>query len=213
MEMNTRIQVEHPVTEMVTGLDLIELQIRIAQGEELPLKQEDVKLKGWAIEYRINAEDVQSNFAPNLGIIEKMVLPEGENVRIDTGVVDGAVISPNFDSMIIKLIVYGEDRKTCISNSLKALRELKIKGLKTTIPFCKAVLHNKAFIKGKFNTSFIEKELKELFYQEPSEEMLAAFFATIDYLTEIKQSEEVTVDYDRGKNLNPWLLNKRSKSL
>jgi acetyl-CoA carboxylase biotin carboxylase subunit len=139
MEMNTRIQVEHPVTEMVTGLDLIELQIRIANGEKLPIKQSQVKINGWSIECRINAEDVQSNFSPFLGVIEKISIPRSKNVRIDTGIREGTEITPYFDSMIAKLIVYGDTREKAISTALDALRKFKIKGIKTTIPFCKAV--------------------------------------------------------------------------
>ena len=211
MEMNTRIQVEHPVTEMVTGLDLIELMIKIAEGEVLELKQSDVKLNGWAIECRINAEDVQAGFSPHLGFIEKISFPSGKNIRIDTGVQDCTTITPYFDSMIAKLIVYGEDRKKAIAAALNALGKIKIKGIKTTVPFCKAVLSNKSFQKGDFNTSFIEKELDQLFFQEPDEEFLAAFFAAHDYMMELRKDNEANIDYDRGKNLDPWVLNKRLK--
>ncbi len=107
MEMNTRIQVEHPVTEMVTGLDLIEQMIRVARGEKLSFAQKDIHINGWAIECRVNAEDVQSNFSPNMGIIEKMHLPAGKNIRIDTGIREGSEITPFFDSMIAKIICYG----------------------------------------------------------------------------------------------------------
>ncbi len=211
MEMNTRIQVEHPVTEMVTGLDLIELMIKIGEGEVLELKQSDVKLSGWAIECRINAEDVQAGFSPHLGFIEKISFPSGKNIRIDTGVQDCTTITPYFDSMIAKLIVYGEDRKKTIAAALNALGKIKIKGIKTTVPFCKAVLSNKSFQKGDFNTSFIEKELDQLFFQEPDEELLAAFFAAHDYMMELRKDNEANIDYDRGKNLDPWVLNKRLK--
>ena len=213
MEMNTRIQVEHPVTEMITGLDLIELQIRIADGEKLPLKQSDVKITGWAIECRINAEDVQSNFSPYLGIIEKISIPRNKNVRIDTGIREGTEITPYFDSMIAKLIVHGETRDKAITTALTALRNFKIKGLKTTIPFCKAVLTNRMFKLGKLSTSFIDKDMKELYYQEPDEELLAALFVTYTHATEVHTESQVQVDYDKGKQLTPWVLNKRIKSL
>ena len=123
MEMNTRIQVEHPVTEMVTGLDLIEWQILVAQDEVLPLKQKDVKINGWAIEYRINAEDVQAGFSPSLGSVEKISYPRSKNIRIDSGVVQGSLITPYFDSMIAKLIVHGETREKAISYSANALKK------------------------------------------------------------------------------------------
>ena len=124
MEMNTRIQVEHPVTEMVSGIDLIELQIRIAEGEKLPLRQEDVKLNGWAIECRINAEDVQAGFSPNLGIIEKISFPKGKNIRIDSGVSDYSVITPYFDSMMAKLIIHAETREKAIQAYHCSLEEM-----------------------------------------------------------------------------------------
>ncbi len=213
MEMNTRIQVEHPVTEMVTGIDLIEQQIRVADGEKLPFKQDDIKIKGWAIECRINAEDVQSNFSPNLGIIENISFPKGKNIRVDTGIQSESEITPYYDSMVAKLICYGEDRKQAIANSLSALRRSNIKGIKTTIPFCKAVLENKSFKQGKINTSFINNEMESLFYQEPYEEMLAALFATYDFAFELKTDDETVVDYNKGKNLTPWVLNKRLKSI
>jgi len=213
MEMNTRIQVEHPVTEMVTGLDLIELQINIAQGKKLPFKQEDITLKGWAIEFRINAEDVQANFAPYLGTIKKIIFPQGDNIRIDTGIKDGSAIVPYYDSMIAKLIVYGDTRKQAIKNSQDALEKIYFKGIKTTIPFFKAVVRNKAFIKGDLSTSFIEEKMKKLYHQEPDEILMSAFFAAADYINEIKTDKEQFVDYDKGKMLTPWVLNKRSKSI
>ncbi len=213
MEMNTRIQVEHPVTEMVTGLDLIEWQIRVAQGEELPLKQKDVSINGWAIEYRINAEDVQAGFSPSLGTIEKISYPRSKNIRIDTGVVEGSLITPYFDSMIAKLIVHGETREKAISYSVNALKKLWIKGLKTTIPFCKAVLVNKNFRKGKYDTSFLTQEMKTHYFQDPDEEMLAAFFATYDFVRDLESEEKRVVDFDKGKNMAPWVLKKRLRSL
>ena len=213
MEMNTRIQVEHPVTEAITGVDLIEMMIKIAEGDKLPFKQEDIVLDGWAFEFRINAEDVQANFSPNLGIVEKIVFPKGKYIRIDTGVEDCSVITPYYDSMIAKLIIWGESRDKAINSAIAALRKIRIRGIKTTIPFHKAVLFNKAFKKGSFNTSFIGKELKKMHYQEEEEEMLAAYFATLDYTIEIQQDKDLVLDYEKGKHIDPWLLNKRMKSL
>jgi len=209
MEMNTRIQVEHPVTEMVTGIDLIEQMIRIAEGEKLPFKQKDIKLNGWAIEFRINAEDVQSGFSPSLGTIERISWPERENVRVDTGVRDGSVITPYFDSMIAKLIVYGEDRDKALHEASMAIRKFWIKGTKTTLAFCRAVLQNSNFRKGNFNTSFLSKELKIHYQAEPDEVLLAAFFAVYDYARDIEEQEEKTIDPDQSKKITPWLLNKR----
>lgn len=209
MEMNTRIQVEHPVTEMVTGIDLIEQMILIAQGEKLAFKQKDIKLKGHAIEWRINAEDVQSGFSPSLGTIEKITWPEGENIRVDTGVRDGSVITPYFDSMIAKLIIYGDTREKALQLSSQAIKKFWIKGTKTTLSFCRAVLQNKNFRKGEFNTSFLTNEMKIHYHNAPDEEMLAAFFAVYDYVRDVEESESKALDIKKNKNITPWLANKR----
>ncbi|MCP4313699.1 MAG: acetyl-CoA carboxylase biotin carboxylase subunit [Bacteroidetes bacterium] len=209
MEMNTRIQVEHPVTEMVTGIDLIEQMILIAQGEKLAFAQKDIKLNGWAIEWRINAEDVQSGFSPSLGTIEKISWPQDDHIRVDTGVRDGSVITPYYDSMIAKLIVHGEDREKALQRSSLAIRKFWIKGTKTTLAFCRAVLQNKNFRKGTFNTSFLSKELKLHYHHEPDEAMLAAFFATYDYAREFDENEEKSLHVKKGKEISPWVLNKR----
>jgi len=213
MEMNTRIQVEHPVTEMITGIDLVEWQIRIAMGEELPMSQEDITYKGWAFEFRVNAEDVQAGFSPSLGIIEKISYPKSKNIRIDTGVKQGSIITPYYDSMIAKLIVHGENREKAILYSSNALKKFWIKGLKTTIPFCMAVLANKNFRNGKFDTSFLTTEMKLNIREDPEEEMLAAFFAAYDYARDLKLEEEKCVNFEKGKAITPWLLNKRLKSI
>jgi acetyl-CoA carboxylase biotin carboxylase subunit len=213
MEMNTRIQVEHPVTEMVSGVDLIELQIKIAEGESLPYKQEDIKLTGWAIECRINAEDVQAGFSPNLGIIEKITYPRGKNIRIDSGVTDYSVITPYFDSMMAKLIVHADTREKAIAATSAALRKFWIRGVKTTIPFCQAVMSHKKFKKGDFNTSFIEKEMERLYYHDEEDEMLAAYVAAFDFAAELETTRTTKPDFERGKNISPWVLNKRLKSL
>jgi acetyl-CoA carboxylase biotin carboxylase subunit len=213
MEMNTRIQVEHPVTEMVTGVDLIELQIQIAQGDKLPFKQEDIKFTGWAIECRINAEDVQAGFAPYLGIIDKIQYPRSKDIRIDSGINDSSIVTPYFDSMLAKLIVFGENREKAISNSLNALNKFWIRGIKTTIPFCKAVLSHRKFKNGDFNTSFIEKEMHQLYYQGEQDEMLAAYLATFDFAAGLETDRSTYIDFEQGKNISPWVLNKRLRSL
>jgi acetyl-CoA carboxylase biotin carboxylase subunit len=187
--------------------------IRVADGEKLSFKQDEITINGWAIECRINAEDVQANFSPNLGVIERLSFPKGKNIRVDTGVRNGSEITPFFDSMVAKLIIYGEDRKTAIANTMAALKKIRIQGLKTTLPFFKQLLSNKKFKAGKINTSFIEKDMEQLFYQEPDEEILAAFLATYDYALELQYDDEAVVDYSTGKNLTPWVLNKRLKSL
>lgn len=211
IEMNTRIQVEHPVTEEVTGLDLIELQIKVAENKKLPLSQKDVKLSGWAIEYRINAEDVQSNFAPNTGVIDFIKFPKNKNVRVDTGIESGSQITSNYDSMIAKLIVKGKTREEMLKNSQIALENTIVKGLRTTIPFHLAVINSEKFINGEFSTSFIEKDMDELFIHDEIEEMLGALLAVKDYSVYIAENSGKNVDYEKGKHLTPWLLNKRLK--
>ena len=213
MEMNTRIQVEHPVTEMVTGFDLVEWQIKIARGEKLDIKQEDVKLNGWAIECRINAEDVQSGFTPYLGTIEKISIPKGKYYRFDSGITEGSNVTANFDSMLAKLICYGETRDKAITNVLSALNKLQIQGIKTTVPFCKAVLSHPKFKKGDISTSFIAKDMEQLYYQENDEELIAAFWAVLNHNIQLENEDNAYVDYEKGKNMTPWLMNKRLKSL
>jgi acetyl-CoA carboxylase biotin carboxylase subunit len=212
MEMNTRIQVEHPVTELITGVDLIEWQIRIAAGEHLTIQQEDVQLKGWAIECRINAEDPQSHFSPSLGTIEKIAFPpEAPHIRVDSGVVDQSVVTPHYDSMLAKLITTGSTREQAIEHMIEALGNTHIMGIKTIIPFHKAVMHHKKFRKGDFTTSFIQEDMDQLWHQEPEEKLFAAFLATVDFQQEVSRDKAMVVDYDKGKQLSPWIINKRMK--
>lgn len=157
MEMNTRIQVEHPVTEMVTGVDLIKWMIRIANGEELTLKQEDVKFEGWAIECRINAENPDKNFMPSPGEVKMYLPPGGYGVRIDSAVYPGYKIPPFYDSMVAKLICYGETRDEAIARMKRALSEFVIEGIDTTIPFHLRLLNHEKFVEADFNTKFLEK--------------------------------------------------------
>jgi acetyl-CoA carboxylase biotin carboxylase subunit len=209
MEMNTRIQVEHPVTEIITGIDLIEQQIRIANGETLKYRQEDIKLKGWAIECRINAEDVQSGFAPDPGKIEKLNLPSDPCIRIDTGVRAGSVIVSSYDSMIAKLIVRGTDRKDAIRNCKMALDKVWIKGVKTTLPFFRMLVRNPKFLNGNFTTAFIEKDLEKYYLNSEYEEMLAAWLATKLFVEENLMDNSISIDFENSKEMSPWLLNKR----
>ncbi|MCD7897456.1 MAG: acetyl-CoA carboxylase biotin carboxylase subunit [Planctomycetaceae bacterium] len=157
MEMNTRIQVEHPVTEMVTGLDLIEEQLRIASGEQLRWRQKDIRQSGHAIEFRINAEDPDMKFAPRPGKVSLFVYPEEPGVRTDSFIYSGYVVTPYYDSMIAKLIVHAENRDACIEKSKKALREFILEGVPTTIPFHLAMLENIAFVNSDFDINFVDK--------------------------------------------------------
>ena len=161
IEMNTRIQVEHPVTELVTGIDLIKEQIRIAAGEELGYGQQDIMINGWAIECRINAEDPHRNFMPSPGTITRYLTPGGIGVRIDSGAYSGYVIPPYYDSMIAKLIVWGKDRNEAIARMKRALQEFVIEGVKTTIPFHLRILENAFFQRGEFYTNFIQRRLED----------------------------------------------------
>ena len=161
MEMNTRIQVEHPVTEMVTGMDLIAEQIRVAQGEKLRFTQEQVKLTGHAIECRINAEDPTHNFRPNPGRISAYLPPGGPGVRMDSHVYTDYEIPPYYDSLIGKLIVWGEDRDTAIKRMKRALRECAITGVPTTIEFHQKILDVPAFVSGEIYTNFIAEHLSD----------------------------------------------------
>lgn len=157
MEMNTRIQVEHPVTEWVTGLDLIKEQIKIASGLPLEYKQEDIKLKGHAIECRINAENPKKNFAPSPGKITDVHFPGGEGIRVDTAVYNGYVVPPYYDSMLAKLIVYGKDRKEAIAKMKTALGEVVIEGIDTNIDFQYEILNREDYQSGDIDIEFIGK--------------------------------------------------------
>ncbi|MGB2630716.1 MAG: acetyl-CoA carboxylase biotin carboxylase subunit [Candidatus Omnitrophota bacterium] len=161
MEMNTRIQVEHPVTEMVTGVDLVKEQIRIAAGHKLSMKQEDIKFKGCAMECRINAEDVENDFRPCPGKISALYIPGGLGVRVDTHVYAGYVISPFYDSMIAKLIVHGPTREEAIKTMQRALEEFLVEPIKTTVDFHKKVMSDSDFQKGEISTHFVDKFFKK----------------------------------------------------
>lgn len=161
MEMNTRLQVEHPVTEMVTGRDLVKDQIRIAGGEVLGYTQGDIKIQGVAIESRITAEDPEKNFAPFPGTVTAFHLPGGPGIRVDTHVYASYTIPSSYDSLICKLITWGINRAEAISRMRRALEEFVIEGIKTTIPFHQRIVENESFVKGEFFTDFLEKELRK----------------------------------------------------
>jgi len=156
LEMNTRVQVEHPVTELVTGIDIVQEQLRIARGRRLRLRQEDVVINGWAIECRINAEDPYNSYLPSTGVITSVQLPTGPGVRVDTGVFEGNEISPYYDSMISKLICYGETRGEAVLRMRRALEEYRIMGVKTNIPFHQHMMDSHRFMSGQFDTKFVE---------------------------------------------------------
>ena len=163
LEMNTRLQVEHPVTELITGQDLVEMMIRVANGEELPLKQEDVTLKGWAMETRVYSEDPFRNFLPSIGRLVYYDPPEGENVRVDTGVYEGGEVSMFYDPMIAKLITYGENRQVAIDRMCQALDEYYIQGVQHNISFLNALMVHPRFREGRLTTNFIAEEYPDGF--------------------------------------------------
>lgn len=157
MEMNTRIQVEHPVTEMVCGLDLLAEQINVAAGEKLSVKQSDVEIKGHAVEFRINAEDPANNFVPSPGLIKDYVVPGGIGVRVDSHSYAGYSVPPFYDSLMGKLIVYGSSRKEVIARAKRALGEFGLEGVKTTIPLYLQILEDKTFLEGNFSTNYLNE--------------------------------------------------------
>jgi acetyl-CoA carboxylase biotin carboxylase subunit len=157
IEVNARIQVEHPVTEMVTGIDLIKAQLKVASGEPLPFTQEDIQCNGVALECRINAEDPARKFAPSAGKIEQLIVPGGFGVRFDSHAHAGYTVSPHYDSMIGKLIVHQPTREEAIACMQRALRELRIEGIKTTVPRLQEILGHSAFVESRVDTTFIER--------------------------------------------------------
>ena len=193
LEMNTRLQVEHPVTESITGLDLVEQMIRVAAGEKLAFKQEDVQLDGWSMECRINADDPFRNFLPSTGRLVKYRPPESVNgVRVDTGVYEGGEIPMYYDSMIAKLIVHGKDRSEAIEKMRAALNDFVIRGIHSNIPFQAALLQHPRFVSGDFTTGFIAEEYPEGFKKEsvqpadPKRMAALAAFMRYRYLEHIK---------------------------
>jgi acetyl-CoA carboxylase biotin carboxylase subunit len=157
IEINCRIQVEHPVTEAVTGIDLIAHQIRLAAGEPLALRQADVEFRGHAIEFRINAEDAADNFSPQTGVIDDLTLPGGPGVRVDTHIYPGYEVPPYYDSLLAKLIVWGEDRDQALARSRRALGEFTVSGLKTNLPFHRGIIDNEAFLGAQVSTNLLDR--------------------------------------------------------
>jgi len=157
IEINCRIQVEHPVTEMMTGIDLITEQIRLAAGEPLGLRQEQVQIRGHAIEFRINAEDPGDNFAPQTGTIEELAVPGGPGVRVDTHLYPGYEVPPYYDSLLAKLIVWGETREIALARSRRALAEFQVAGVKTNLPFHRGIIDNPAFLGAEVSTNLLDR--------------------------------------------------------
>lgn len=171
LEVNTRLQVEHPVTELITGVDLVKEQIFIAEGEKLSLIQDDISINGHAIECRICAEDPQQNFMPCTGTLKNYRIPAGPGVRVDSGVVIYSEVPIYYDPLIAKMIVWGKDRTEAIERTKRALEEYRVSGIKTTIGFCRVVMDNKKFIDGDLSTAFIEEEYPDSNFTLLSDEL------------------------------------------
>tara|TARA_B100000809_G_C15118666_1_gene523418 strand:+ start:944 stop:2383 length:1440 start_codon:yes stop_codon:yes gene_type:complete len=189
LEMNTRLQVEHPVSEIITNTDLVELQIQVARGEVLPIKQEDLKIYGHALELRVYAEDPLNNFLPSVGTLDTYKLPEGKGIRVDNGFEEGMEIPIYYDPMISKLITYGNTRDEAISLMKSAISDYHIEGIQTTLPFGTFVCEHDAFRSGNFDTHFIKKYYspKTLLEQQKTEARIAALIAVKYYVEEQKQ--------------------------
>ncbi|WP_452221296.1 acetyl-CoA carboxylase biotin carboxylase subunit [Lacinutrix salivirga] len=188
LEMNTRLQVEHPVSEIITQTDLVELQIRVARGEKLPLKQDDLKISGHALELRVYAEDPLNDFLPSVGTLETYKLPEGKGIRVDNGFEEGMEIPIYYDPMISKLITYGDTREEAISLLLKAISDYQIEGIQTTLPFGAFVCEHDAFKSGHYDTHFVKRYFspEHLLEQQKTEAKIAALVAVKHYLEEQK---------------------------
>ena len=205
LEMNTRLQVEHPVTELVYGVDLAREQIRVAAGLPLSFRQEDLVPKGWAIECRINAEDPYNNFFPSLGRITRLRLASGPGVRNDLGILQGYEVSRFYDPMLGKLISYGLDREEARRRMLRALRETVVEGVRTNIPFHRWVLARDEFIRGDFDTRFIEKVFTGVERStDPAAERAAVIAAVI--ATHAEQQRVRPEAAAGGDGMNPWRL-------
>ena len=202
MEMNTRLQVEHPVTERVTGIDIVKEQIRIARGRKLRYRQEDITQTGWAIECRVNAEDPFNNFLPSTGVITRIQFPTGPGVRVETGVYEGFAITPYYDSMIAKIICWGDSRPEAILRMRRSLNEFRIMGVKTNIPFHQQLVGSLRFQAGQFDTRFVE----DRFTLEDVSDADADIAALVSTLVEHHRGQVAVSHIDRGQPLrsNRW---------
>jgi len=188
LEMNTRLQVEHPVTEMISGLDLVELQIRVARGEALTIQQEDLQIKGHAMELRVYAEDSLNDFLPNVGFLRTYKLPEGEGIRVDNGIEEGMDVPIYYDPMLSKLVTYGKTREEAIELMITAIDNYHVEGVATTLPFGKFVMEHKAFRSGDFDTGFVKAyyDAEKLKASLGIEAEIAALVALKQYIEDIK---------------------------
>ncbi len=204
LEMNTRVQVEHPVTELVTGVDIVQEQLRIARGRKLRFSQEDIKVRGWAIECRINAEDPYNDYLPSTGTITTIRLPTGPGVRVDTGVYPGYEITPYYDPLISKLICYGETRGEAVLRMRRALEEYRIMGVKTNIPFHQHMMDSHRFLSGQFDTKFVEERFS-MSDREAPDALQAAILATLVAHRQGQQASQIVAPGSRDTSNWKWL--------
>ena len=198
LEMNTRLQVEHPVTEMITGIDLVKEQIRIARGEALSFTQSDLKIQGHAIELRVYAEDPANNFLPDIGNLQTYITPKGPGIRVDDGFEQGMDIPIYYDPMIAKLVSYGKDRTEAIERMIRAIDEYQITGIQTTLAFGKFVMQHEAFVSGNFDTHFVSNYFvpEHLLVQEDEDEAMIAALIGSNFMN--SHSQSVTLDQNIG---------------
>lgn len=210
LEMNTRLQVEHPVTEMITGVDLVREQINVALGNKLPFTQEDLKITGHAIEVRVYAEDPSNNFLPDIGNLQTYRRPQGPGVRLDDGFEEGMDIPIYYDPMIAKLITYSNDRNLAIDKMIRAIDEYTITGVQTTLPFCKFVMKHEAFRSGKFDTHFVKHHFKPEYLNSlyGNGELIASLTAVIAHERHGKKINKATVDAGNKVSNSKWKLNR-----
>lgn len=203
LEMNTRLQVEHPVTELVTGIDIVQEQLRVARGRKLRIRQKEIKIKGWAIECRINAEDPYNNYMPSTGTITTSQLPTGPGVRVDTGVVPGSEITAYYDPMISKLVCYGETRGEAVLRMRRALEEYRIMGVKTNIPFHQHMMDSHRFLSGQFDTKFVEDRFS-MNDREAPHKMEAAVLAAMAAHDQTQRAGQIVAPGSRDTSNWKW---------
>jgi acetyl/propionyl-CoA carboxylase alpha subunit len=207
LEMNTRLQVEHPVTEMITGIDLVAAQIDVARGEKLPYKQEDIGIDGHSIEVRVYAEDPLNNFLPDIGTLKTYQRPEGKGIRVDDGFEEGMEIPIYYDPMISKLIVHAENRQAAIDLMTRAIDHYIIHGIETTLPFCRFAINHEAFVSGNFDTNFVKHHFSPDMLATPNEneELIAAALGSF-VLKEEEKAKQIEV---KSEIPSAWVLRRR----
>ncbi|TAF32800.1 MAG: acetyl-CoA carboxylase biotin carboxylase subunit [Cytophagales bacterium] len=209
LEMNTRLQVEHPVTELITGIDLVKEQINVAEGNPLSFKQEDLKISGHAMEIRVYAEDPFNNFLPDIGLLKTYKAPAGVGVRLDSGYEQDMEIPIYYDAMLAKLITYGKDRKEAIDRMVRAIDEFTITGVQTTLGFCKFVMQHEAFLSGQFDTKFIEKYFQLDLLKNPTnaeEAQIAAAFTA--YMLQNRKTNTASTTAETNSGGSNWRKNR-----